>query len=87
MGGRVWLTCAWGKEGDGERARAMFGFREREYMSVSVWWRGLQNAGAKGGRARDEVALRLRHGCEIRGTVRRLPRVIMDEGSRNGGDK
>lgn len=33
MGGKVWLTCAWGKEGDGERARAMFGFRERVYVS------------------------------------------------------
>lgn len=60
---------------------------EREYMSVSVCWRRLENAGAKGGRARDEVALHLRHRCEIRGTVGRLPRVIMDEGSRIGGDK
>lgn len=33
MGWRVWLTCAWGKEGDGERVRAMFGFRERVYVS------------------------------------------------------
>lgn len=29
MGGKVWLTCALGKEGDAERVRAMFGFRER----------------------------------------------------------
>lgn len=56
-------------------------------MSVGVCWRRLENAGAKGGRARDEVALHLRHRCEIRGTVGRLPRVIMDEGSCIGGDK